>query len=99
MTELKHKDYAEWKSKNGRVQDCSFTSRTNELKLLVMYDTTKYYEDRLVRRVLSECVLATPASIFSDVPNLDKSWSIENATDRKMWEDLLPSKRASLIGE
>ncbi len=56
-------------------------------------------EDRLVRRVIEECVPATPSSIFSDVPNLDKSWAMENANDRKMWKDLLPSKRVSLTGE
>ncbi len=54
---------------------------------------------KIVPRVLAECVPATPAPVFSDVPNLDKSWAMKNATDRKMWNDLLPSKRASLIGE
>ncbi len=40
--------------------------------------------DRLVRRVLTECVLATPSSIFSDVPNLQKSWAMKNSTDRNI---------------
>ncbi len=35
-------------------------------------------------RVLIACVPATPASIFSDVPNLDKSWALNNAIDRKI---------------
>ncbi len=54
---------------------------------------------KIVPRVLAECVQATPDPIFSDVLNLDKSWAMRIATGRKMWNDLLPSERASLIGE
>ncbi len=51
-------------------------------KKIISFSTSRhrkilYLEMRLVRSVLDECVPATPSSIFSDVPNLDKSCAIE----------------------
>ncbi len=39
-----------------------------------------------------------PAVTSSDGRNLDKSWAMETASNREMQNDLLPSKRASRIG-
>ncbi len=54
---------------------------------------------KIVPRERAECAQATRAPIFGDVSNLDKSSAMKHATDRKMWNDLLPSKHTSLIWE
>ncbi len=53
----------------------------------------------VVRQLLVQFVPSTPASVFSDVPNLDKFLAPNTATDEKKEHELRPLRRASLIGE
>ncbi len=49
-------------------------------------------EDRLVRKVLLNCV--TKESLYGDIPDLDVERAIEIAQDREKWEKIRPSQRS-----
>ncbi len=50
-------------------------------------------EDRLVSKVLLNCVQPRKESIYGDIPNLDVEKAIEIAPEREKWKKIRPSNR------
>ncbi len=49
-------------------------------------------EDRLVRKVLLNCVQPTQESLYGDIPDLDVRRAMEIAQDREKWKKIRPSQ-------
>ncbi len=53
-------------------------------------------KNRLVRKVLLNCVQPTKESLYGDIPDVDVEKAIESARDREKWKKIRPSQRCNL---
>ncbi len=63
------------------------------MELARAYTVLRMDEDRLVRKVLLNCVQPIKESLYGDIPDLDVEKAIETARDREKWKKIRPSQR------